>query len=565
MNILFFTPYYSMWNTTLIENLLMEELSKDHKVNVLYCKDFMKNICIAQDAEHKSIFSPKEDKLKICKVCKNNFKKISNNPKINYINIDSYIPKHVDDKIKELKFESMSNSQLLNYKVDNIEVGKMSLYEASLRKKKTNFIIEDNEERCELIDKLKQIIKFNYALKEIYSITKPDYSLTTNGFYYISNFFLKFFEKKNINTVSLFNSQNYKFAREDLRICSSNELSDKYKLSENFKDYIHMPLIENSLEQALLNVESHINKEHSHSFSPKYLKKIDIKKKFNIQNNKKIVLVTLSSQAEIFSAKYVLSHKFKEGIFNTQLDFIKFILEKSKELEEYHFIIRTHPRQYIGNISEEIIEINKLDFNQYKNISINTPHDNLSLFNFIKDIDFIINSWSSAAVELGIFGINNITVFPQYALYPKECMNIIESKNEFIGKVNSIKKRNLDTSIIFLKYLQVENNFGVVSFKKNFFLSKLIIPFFSNFFNKLCFKFIYLEIWNNIKKIKMNTLDKKALKYFFDKKYNTFHEAKFNIIKERAITTKDNFVIQDYLIKNKINKFTKKNFDYLNF
>jgi hypothetical protein len=565
MNILFFTPYYSMWNTTLIENLLMEELSKDHKVNVLYCNDFMKNICIAQDAEHKSIFSPKEDKLKICRVCKNNFKKISNNPKISYINIDNYIPKHVDDKIKELNFESMSNSQLLNYKVDNIEVGKMSLYEASLRKKKTNFIIEDKEERCELIDKLKQIIKFDYALKEIYSITKPDYSLTTNGFYYISNFFLKFFEKKNINTVSLSNSQNYKFAREDLRIFSSNELSDKYKLSENFKDYIHMPLIENSLEQALLNIESHINKEHSHSFSPKYLKKIDIKKKFNIQNNKKIVLVTLSSQAEIFSAKYVLSHKFKEGIFNTQLYFIKFILEKSKELEEYHFIIRTHPRQYIGNISEEIIEINKLDFNQYKNISINTPHDNLSLFNFIKDIDFIINSWSSAAVELGIFGINNITVFPEYALYPKECMNIIESKNEFIEKVNSIKKRNLDTSIVFLKYLQVENNFSVVSFKKNFFLSKLIIPFFSNFFNKLCFKFIYLEIWNNIKKTKMNTLDKKALKYFFDKKYNTFHEAKFNTIKERAITIKDNFVIQDYLIKNKINKFTKKNFDYLNF
>ena len=60
MNILFFTPFYSMWNTTLIENMFMKKLSKNYKITVLYCDGFMSNICIAQDSEHKNIFTSKK-------------------------------------------------------------------------------------------------------------------------------------------------------------------------------------------------------------------------------------------------------------------------------------------------------------------------------------------------------------------------------------------------------------------------------------------------------------------------------------------------------------------------
>ena len=565
MNILFFTPYYSMWNTTIIENLLTEELSKENNIFVLYCNDFMKNMCIAQDAEHKNIFTPLKDKLETCKNCKKNFKKISKNKRITYINIDNYFKGEFFNNIKKLNLENKSNDELLKFKIDNIDAGKMCLYEISLRKKKTLLSIDNELERAEVIEKLNQINKFNYVLKHIKKDFAPDLIITTNGFYYITNFFLKFFNDKKVKSVCVFNTSNYKFSRKDLRICYLNELEDKNILSENFEIYNKTKLLKTSLDQALANIETHIKKEHSHAFSPKYSENINIKEKFKIEEGKKIILVSLSSQAEIFSAINVLSLNFKKSLFNTQHDFIKFILEISNTLNNHHFIIRTHPRQYIGNISEEILELEKINFNNYPNVSINTPSDGLSPFNFIKDIDFIINSWSTVAVEMGIFGIENITIFPEYALYPKKCMNIINSKNDLVKKIHNIKKRNILTAITFLKYIQAENLFGVVSFKKNFLSSNLIPSLFSNVFEKFCFKFIYLKMWNLIKKIEIDTIDKRALNLFLNNKYKTYHESKLHIFNEKKLINNNKIFLNENIIKEKINIFTKKNFNFINF
>lgn len=565
MNILFFTPFYSMWNTTIIENLLTEELSKENNVFVLYCNDFMKNMCIAQDAEHKNVFSPIKDKLETCKNCKKNFKRISKNKRINYLNIDSYFTSGVIENVKKLNLDDKSNDDLLKIKIDNIDAGKICLYEISLRKKYTSLTIENEIERAEVIEKLNQINKFNHFLKYIKKGINPDLIITTNGYYYITNFFIKFFNDKKVKSVCISNSSNYKFSRKDLRIYYSNYLEDKNILSENFEIYNKTKLLETSLDQALANIETHIKKEHSHAFSPKYSKNIDIKEKFRIKEGKKIILVSLSSQAEIFSAINVLSLNFKKSLFNTQIDFVKYILEISNTLNDHHFIIRTHPRQYIDNISQEILELEKINFNNYPNVSINTPSDGLSTFNFIKDIDFIINSWSSVAVEMGIFGIENITIFPEYALYPKKCMNIINSKNDLIKKINNIKKRNILTATTFLKYLQAENFFGVVSFKKNFLSSRLIPSMFSNFFEKFSFKFIYLRMWHLIKKINMDTLDKKALNLFLNNKYNTYHESKLHIFNEEKLINKKKKFVNENIIKEQINLFTKKNFNFINF
>ena len=565
MNIVFFTPYFSMWNTFMTENLLIEQLSENNNITVLYCRNFMNNICIAHDAEHKSIFSAKKDKLKICNICNANFNEISQNSLIKFICIDDYISSDVNKIISEFNFNSKSNNELLEFEINNIKIGKMALYESSLRKKKIHPNINDNEEKQEIIDKIQQIIKFNNSLASIYKNLAPDFAVTTNGFYYITNFFLKFNESKKVNTISLFNSLNYRFARSDLRICYQNEFIDKSLLSSNFKIYNKLPLYKSSLSQALLNVESQIKKEHSHSFAPKYLKDVDIRKKFNIKKEKKIILVILSSQAEIFSAKYVLSKEFEKGIFNSQLDFLKFILEKSKELDDFHFIIRTHPRQYIGNIADEIIQMNELNLDEYKNISINTPEDGLSPFNFIKDIEFVINSWSSLAIDFGVFGLENITIFPEFSLYPKECMNILDSKEHLVTKIFEIKKRNINRSIISLKYLQAENMLAVVNFRKNFFLSKSFFSFFNNILDKFLFRFFYIRIWRFIKNISVNNVDKLALKYFFNKNYVTYHESKFYAIQENK-SKSSSIEINDYaLVKTEINKFTKKNFNYSNF
>lgn len=556
-----------MWNSSLAENLLSEEISKNNNVNILYCNAFMNNMCIAHDAQHKGIFSPKIEKLKICNLCINNFLKIKKNPNINYINIDKYITPDADEEIKEYALSQKSNDQLINFAFENFNVGRMAQYELLLKKKLTKFNLYTKEDRHEIVDKIKQIIKFNHALKKIYRDLNPEVFVTTNGYYYITNFFLQFGRQRGAKTVSISNSSSYRFSRNDLKIFHQHELLDMEIQKSLFHLYKDVFLYKKTLMHALSNAKSQIKKEHSHSFSPQYQDKINIREKFNIEKNKKIILVVLSSQAEIFSAKNVMEYKFRENLnlFKNQIDFLKFLANESRYLENYHFIIRTHPRQYSGDISNEINEINELNLSQYKNLSINDPKDKLSPFNFLQDIDFIINSWSTLAVDFGIFGINNVTVFPDFALYPKECMNILNSKKDFAQTIKSIdKKRSCNLSLLFLKYYQVDKFFSTISFQKNFFLSKNFSNFFVNAFDKFLFKFFYFKLWSFIKKIKINPIDSKALDYFLKGKYATFHQSKYCALKESKNANFD-IVINEVFVKNEINSFTRKYFKFLNF
>jgi vacuolar-type H+-ATPase subunit F/Vma7 len=564
MNILFFTPYYSMWNTTLIENMFMEELSKNYKITVLYCDGFMSNICIAQDSEHKNIFTSKKEKLKTCKNCKKNFNSLKKNPNIDYIKIDKFISKDILSEIENLNLEKKSNSDLLNFRSENINIGKLTLYELSLKKKKINLSIEGNEERIEVIEKIKQILIFNYILKQINKSIKIDFAATTNGYYYINKFFINFLKNINIKTIILNNSPNFKYSRTRLKIGIESEYYDKSLVLKDYDKFKTSSLLKSTVDEALDSVQIHMKNKHSHVFSPKMKKNINIRDIFKIDENKKIVLVVLSSQSEIYSALNILSYDLPKTLFKDQLDFIKFFLEISNSFDDYHFIIRTHPRQYIDFLAPEIEEFNKIEFKNYPNVSLNTPADNLSIFNFIKDTNFIINTWSTTAVQFGMFGIENITIFPEHVFYPKECMNFITEKKDLKNKILNVKNRNITNSINFLKYLQIQES-TAINFDNIFKYSSSISLLNSSIIDKFFFKYIYIKIWSHLRKSKINKIDQQAINDFCNQKYKSYAESKFNSFKKNKFFDNKDLIISNDLLKKRINEFTDKYFSFLNF
>ena len=182
------------------------------------------------------------------------------------INVDKYITPDVDKKIEEYALSQKSNDQLLNFEFESFKVGKMALYELSLKNKLIKEELNTNEERAEIVDKIKQIIKFNHALKKIYSDLNPEVFVTTNGYYYITNFFLQFGKQRGAKTISISNSSSYRFSRNDLKIFHQHELLDMEIQKSLFHLYKDVYLHKKTLMHALTNAKSQIKKEHSHSF-----------------------------------------------------------------------------------------------------------------------------------------------------------------------------------------------------------------------------------------------------------------------------------------------------------
>ena len=88
-------------------------------------------------------------------------------------------------------------------------------------------------------------------------------------------------------------------------------------------------------------------------------------------------------------------------------------IEYAKNNQDLHFIIRIHPREYKNyshSLSSEMYyELLELLKNVPKNISLNLPKQKISIYEIAKDVDLVLNSWSSVGKDLALIGLPVIT------------------------------------------------------------------------------------------------------------------------------------------------------------
>ena len=63
-------------------------------------------------------------------------------------------------------------------------------------------------------------------------------------------------------------------------------------------------------------------------------------------------------------------------------------------------------------------ELNKILVNLPENVSLNTPSQKISVFNFVNQIDLLLTSWSSIAEDLGLLGVQSMPISSYFINYP---------------------------------------------------------------------------------------------------------------------------------------------------
>lgn len=564
MNIVQFTPYFSMWNSSGLEYSLAKSISNFSKVKILYCDSFLEKYCIAHSAEHLSINSSENNKLKICVKCKTQRNIYnSNSYNIEFIKIDDYINYDLVDKINLSKF---TKEELISFKIKGISVGKICLFELLLENHKDTLIFNSLTRKL-IQTKIKQIILFHSAIEKIYSENKFDVSISVNGYYYLSHFFNEFNKTKNLRVFSVANSNNFRFCRKHLRIYKNHQLDEQALIKKTWNSYDNIPIFKKSIIQCLLLVKSNLLKEHSHAFSSALKKNFSVRDFFNIPADKKLVLISLSSGSEIFAVQ-VVSERFKfqnKHKFKNQIDFLKFIKKNFSNNKEIFFIVRLHPRLYKEKKPDELKKILNLNLDKAYNIKLNTPDQNISAFNFIGQVDLLINSWSTLALDFGIFGISNITIFPDYTSYPRNCMVTIKSKKDLLYKIKNISiKNSIHLSKQCLRFRIVDQEYGSINFENLFKLTNNYSNFFNDKIEKFFFKYIYSKFYNIFSNKKLNVIEYISLKRLLN---STNKKVILPIIKVNLSKSihKNVFPLNDSEIKEIISNFSTKNFNYKSF
>lgn len=536
MKILFFSPFSNIIEHSIPETLLLKEILKNGKNNVVrvYCDSLFDSFCTSMECLKLSIQNDTSDKKSVCIQCRKVSKSLSQLNGLNAIPISKFLSNNkileINNYIEKLQIENFT------FESDHFlseDLKKKSLYETILKFKLKDLNL--NKEQFDYYKtKLKVSLYSYYSAVNIAKETLFDSMVVYSPQYEINNFFCEGINSvKKIKTYFIEGSENVYLKHSGLRIWDW----DKYKLVSPVKSKwddlknLRLPSFSKTI------VKKHINELHKassvHVYSSKKTKNFKFLNNFSTQKFKKTFLLSMSSTDESFAA-YVINafpkSKYISNVFKNQTEWVLKTIDYFKSKKDYGLIIRIHPREFKNKretqISPSYLKLLKiLGQINYDNIYINNPTDEISIYNLFEIVDVTLVSWSLTAIESLLQNVPVIVYDNKLTNYPDELVISGSTKKEYINNLNEFttKKSYKNHNNYSFKWLQV-NHFGNNVYLKNRKLFKYYILLNKVFLKLKLYLLLRYSIRITLFNLTFNKYSQKRIKKLFENRLNSLLE-----------------------------------------
>ena len=260
---------------------------------------------------------------------------------------------------------------------------------------------------------------------------------------------------------------------------------------------------------------------HFSVFSSTNRKYFDVKKEWNISLEKKVLVMTLSSYDEAFAALMIGAFPYQKvfsDVFKTQIEWIEETIKWVENRKDLFLIIRVHPRDFPNKRdskrSEQSYLLEKTLKRVPKNVKVNWPTENVSLYQILESADVLLTGWSVTALEALILGIPVVAYDSKLPSYPKDIYYSGRSIDKYFQNIKTAIKDGWD-------YKNVKNGFRWLSFNFNHCTIKVSKDFGSferknltlieKLFLRIKNKFIFIRHFIDLKKWKYALKDSKII------------------------------------------------------
>jgi hypothetical protein len=122
-------------------------------------------------------------------------------------------------------------------------------------------------------------------------------------------------------------------------------------------------------------------------------------------------------------------------VFESQIEWIRWIFEFASQRSDLHFVIRVHPREFPiqgrGVRSKHAEQLEQVFEQRPGNVSVNLPSDAVPLYEVMVEADAALVAWSSVGMEAGMLGIPVVTYFGDALLYPRTLLFDARTRNQY--------------------------------------------------------------------------------------------------------------------------------------
>lgn len=437
---LFFSPFGRILPHAIPEATLAYELKrKGYAVTHITCGEFLKGQCVVLDAyglNNENLTA--EIVNKTCQECTACAESL----------FEKNIPMH---GILEVKAQQLAESEIsrliagispqnfAEFEYEGLCFGKIAGYQHLINFKKFTPHFDESEFPV-FLKELEHCLWVFFALKTYSSqnAALPDVCFVYNSLYSVNAVFRHFYEQKGVRVVSLHAGANLHHSLDSLLLMEKSVFTHISRLKDIWPEFASRRLTKERTDWVIDHFKELAAGKSAFAYSAPAQKSTapDIRKVWHIPAEKKICLAAMSSYDERFAAEFTGNlASSQDAIFVDQIEWIKAIKEFAASHKHIHFIIRLHPREFPNKResvqskhAELVIEALR---NHPENLTINTPADDLSLYDIAREVDLALTSWSSVSKELMLLGIPVVLYTADSQWYPATLAKVGRSRSEY--------------------------------------------------------------------------------------------------------------------------------------
>jgi hypothetical protein len=435
--VLFFSPFAGIWPHALAElNLAKVIASKEWECEFLGCKGFIGTFCTVMESEGIDITSSPVQKNEICQKCIRNSSLIRVKNDFEHKFLDDFYFSSIDDQCIPRFDSSTPIIELIEYKFQTFEVGKIAIYETLIKYKKNNLSFSDRE-RSYYLQSIENCVKTAIAANRYFKSNSFDILVCYSPQYGVPGMFSEVAKSLGLHTIFIEGSSSNIERYTRLRIWNwqIHGLNQPgLQALEEFNEY-------RMRFWTVLRVLRQIREIHSaRSFSVYSSRSSgkETREYFKVRKDRKILLVCMSSYDEVFSGiklGKIASHRYFGEVFLDQIVWLNSLKIWAEMRADIDIIVRPHPREVANKRESEVAghveEWKKVFEILPKNMHIDWPEFDFSLYDHFKSVDVVTTGWSFSGVEAMLRGIPLVTYDSKIATYPKSIHITGDSEAEY--------------------------------------------------------------------------------------------------------------------------------------
>ncbi len=442
MRVMFFAPHAAIWYHAFPEALVAEGLvRRGHEVLYVTCGRVLEDFCVPMAASGLTGESDLSSKQEICQQCMHNEKLIRDEFGFTGPRLSELVDHNSENAIAKI-LAGVSRDSAFDLCVDGVAVGRLALYNLLNRRKRIRLNLDDDEWNEYWIE-LKNLLRVWEAAHKAFASFRPDRVVVYNSLYPVNRVVSKFAEVRGIPSYFMHAGGDLSRRLQTLLVGRGDTFTFYESALENWPKFSSVPCVPEDLAKVTGHYLHLFKGKSIFGYSSENTGRVDIRSLFQVAPQQKILLATMSSLDEIFSAQSIgaFDGYAPSSAFADQIEWIGSLIDYVSNRRDLFLIVRVHPREFPNRRDRVVSEhgglLREMFVNLPSNIRVNWPEDKLSLYDLACETDVVLNAWSSAGKEMGVLGIPVVLYSANYTLYPADIVDIATNAPDYFKKIEA--------------------------------------------------------------------------------------------------------------------------------